>query len=88
MKQDFGDVLWTDVCGVTLQMAERGARFWKVGRRSIACEDNKEVAVLCFGPGFANIIVGPFKVPQSVKINSVNYCFFLSENFLPWYEQQ
>ena len=30
----------------------------------------------------------PFRVPQGVKINSINYHDFLKRNFLPWFKAQ
>ena len=31
-----------------------------------------------------NEVIGPFKVEEGVKLNSVNYCAFLAQNFKPW----
>ena len=31
-----------------------------------------------------NQVVGPFLVPEYLKINSANYSSFLKENLLPW----
>ena len=33
-------------------------------------------------------IVGPFRVPDGVKMKAQSYVAFLKENFLPWYKQQ
>ena len=33
-------------------------------------------------------IIGPFKVDEGVKMNSVNYTAFLDKNFFPWYKAQ
>ena len=35
-----------------------------------------------------NKLIEPFRVPQGLKINSVTYCRFLEDNFLPWLEDQ
>ena len=35
-----------------------------------------------------NRIIGPFKVDDGVKMNSVNYTAFLDKNFFPWYKAQ
>ena len=33
-------------------------------------------------------IVGPFAVPDDVKMNAQLYVEFLNKNFLPWYKKQ
>ena len=33
-------------------------------------------------------IVGPFSVPDGVKMNAESYVEFLKQNFLPWYKKQ
>ena len=33
-------------------------------------------------------LVGPFKVPEGVKITSDAYIKFLTKNFIPWYKKQ
>ena len=35
-----------------------------------------------------NKLIGPFKVPEGVKITSDSYIDFLKKNFLPWYKKQ
>ena len=35
-----------------------------------------------------NEIVGPFLIPDRLKMNSANYCTFLDENFMPWLNSQ
>ena len=91
MKQNFGDVLWTDECRATLDCPDGWARDWVLkGRQAQHCMRRQQGGGdFMFWAGLlGNTIVRPFKVPQGVKINSVNYCSFLSENFLPCYEQQ
>ena len=34
-----------------------------------------------------NTIVSPFRVEQGVKLNSRNYCSFLTRNCMPWYQR-
>ena len=33
-------------------------------------------------------LVGPFRVPESVKMPSVKYVEFLTDHFLPWYKKK
>ena len=33
-------------------------------------------------------IVGPFRIPEGVKLNVAKYCKFLEDNFLPWLNNQ
>ena len=36
----------------------------------------------------ASTLIGPFKVDEGVKLNSVNYCKFLDGTFFTWYNKQ
>lgn len=35
-----------------------------------------------------NEMVGPFRVPEGVKMNAATYANFLKQNFVPWYRKQ
>ena len=34
-----------------------------------------------------NTIIDPFKIEQGVNQNFQNYCSFLKQNFMPWYQR-
>jgi len=34
------------------------------------------------------VLVGPFRVPEVVKMTSANYIEFLTDHFLPWYKKK
>ena len=41
--------------------------------------------VMIWAGVIGNEVIGPFKVEEGVKLNSVNYCAFLAQNFKqPW----
>ena len=33
-------------------------------------------------------LIGPFLLPEALKLNSANYCQFLNQNFIPWLDLQ
>lgn len=86
MKQDFTKVLWTDECRATLD----GPDGWVLKGRHSRNRMRRQQGgggIMFWAGLLGNTIVGPFKVQRGVKMNSVNYCSFLTTNFLPWYER-
>ena len=66
------------------------ARGWVLNGRSSGNRMRRQQGgggVMFWAGLFGNTIVGPFRVEQGVKLNSQNYCSFLTRNFLPWYQQ-
>ena len=43
---------------------------------------------MIWGGIVGDCIIGPFKVDDGVKMNSVNYTKFLDKNFFKWYKAQ
>lgn len=90
MKQDFSKVLWTDECRATLDGPDGWARGWVLNGRQARNRFRRQQGgggVMFWAGLLGNTIVGPFRVEQGVKLNSRNYCSFLTRNFLPWYQR-
>lgn len=90
LKQDFSKVLWTDECRATLDGPDGWARGWVLKGRQSRNRMRRQQGgggVMFWAGLLGNTIVGPFRVEQGVKLNSQNYCSFLSKNFLPWYQR-
>lgn len=91
MKTDFSTVLFTDECRATLD----GPDGWSSGWLRHGCTAPERLRRQQGGGGvmfWAGIIgkelVGPFKIPDGVKITSDSYVQFLKENFLPWFKKK
>ena len=63
-----------------------GALLTKVSH--IDSEGSKEAGVIFWAGIVGDSLIGPFKAPEGVKMNSDNYQEFLTTNFLPWYKSQ
>ena len=90
LKQDFSKVLWTDECRATLDGPDGWARGWVLNGRQSCNRMRRQQGgggVMFWAGLLANTIIGPFRVQQGVKMNSENYCNFLTTNFLPWYHR-
>ena len=46
------------------------------------------VGVMFWAGIIGNMMAGPFRVPEGVKMDSANYADFLKRNFVPWYRKQ
>lgn len=44
--------------------------------------------VIFWGGTLGNEMVGPFRVPEGVKMNAATYADFLKQNFVSWYRKQ
>ena len=84
MKTNFQNVLWTDEARATLDDPDGWTKGWLMKGSSARLRYKRGGGVMIWAGIFGSVIVGPFLVPEGVKLNSVNYCSFLEENFLPW----
>ena len=54
----------------------------------LVCGTNVNKDVMIWAEIIDDEIVGPFLVPDGLKMNSGNYCAFLEENLMPWLNSQ
>lgn len=91
MKTDFSKVLFTDECRATLDGPDGWCKGWvAVGRdRPHRLRRQQGGGGVMFWAGIVgNMMVGPWKVPDGVKMTSLAYIDFLKDNFQPWFKKQ
>ena len=87
MKTDFQQVVWTDESRVTLDGPDGWARGWMLkGREPLTRvkRQNNGGGLMIWAGIVGSTLIGPFRIPQGVKINRLVYCQLLEDNFLPW----
>lgn len=87
IKTNFAKVIFTDESRVTLDGPDGWTRGWVYnGRQSLYRIRRQQGGggVMIWAGIIGNEVIGPFKVEEGVKLNSVNYCAFLAQNFKPW----
>jgi hypothetical protein len=88
MKLNFSNVIFTDECRATLDGPDGFARGWILDGLDVPSRLRRQQGgggVMFWAGLYGNTVVGPFRVPDGVKMNSVGYTTFLSTHFLPWY---
>ena len=91
MKLDFSNVIFTDESRVTLDGPDGWRRGWVLdGHRppEILRRQQGGGGIMIWAGIVDNRMIGPFKVREGVKINSVNYTAFLDDLFFKWYNAQ
>ena len=91
LKTDFQSVLWTDEARATLDGPDGWCKGWLLKGARPRLRYRRQQGgggVMIWAGIIGSNIVGPFLVPEGVKMNSVNYCSFLEENLLPWLNSQ
>ena len=91
LKTNFQNVLWTDEARATLDGPDGWAKGWLLKGNSPRLRFRRQQGgggVMIWAGIIGSEIVGPFLVPDCVKMNSVNYCKFLEANLLPWLNSQ
>ena len=91
MKTNFANVLWTDECRATLDGPDGWSKGWLLTGQSPTIQTRRQQGGggVMFWAGIINdTIVGPFRVPDGLKMNSQSYCNFLETNLVPWMETQ
>lgn len=91
-KSDFSKVVWSDEMRVTLDGPDGWARGWIINGHEPPVRLRRQQGgggLMVWAAIFKDQLIGPFKIPDGVKINSENYCQFLNDNFLKkWYNKK
>jgi len=91
MKVDFSKVIFTDECRATLDGPDGWARGWIIDGEPVPVRLRRQQGgggVMFWAGIVANELIGPFRVPDGVKLNAQSYVEFLSDNFFAWYRTQ
>jgi transposase len=91
LKTDFSSVLFTDETRATLDGPDGWARGWKPKTGWTADRRRRQQGgggVMLWAGIINSSVVGPFMVPDGVKITAASYCDFLEGNFSPWFASQ
>lgn len=90
-KLDFSKVLFTDETRATLDGPDGWSKGWVVygGYRHRRFRRQQGGGGIMIWAGIiGGIMVGPWKVPDGVKMTADNYIAFLREHFEPWFKKQ
>lgn len=91
MKVNFESVIFTDECRATLDGPDGWSRGWLRDGVPIPNRLRRQQGgggIMFWAGIVGNTLVGPFKVPEGVKITSEAYISFLTKHFQPWYKAQ
>ena len=91
VKMDFKNVVFTDECRATLDGPDGWSSGWVLNGRPVGSRIRRQQGDggVMFWAGIKDQdIIGPFRVPQGVKIDSKGYCQLLTDFFLPYLEDQ
>lgn len=91
MKTNFQTVLFTDECRATLDGPDGWSSGWLVDGHPVPTRLRHQQGgggVMFWAGIMGRELVGPFRVPESVKMTSAKYVEFLTDHFLPWYRRK
>lgn len=91
MKTNFEHVLFTDESRATLDGPDGWMSGWLLNGSTPQSKIRRQQGgggVMIWAGIINNQIVGPFRVPDGVKMNAESYVAFLKENFISWYKKQ
>ena len=91
LKTDFSKVIFTDECRATLDGPDGWARGWVAKGQPTPTRIRRQQSgggVMFWAAILDKDLIGPFRVPDGVKINSVGYCEFLQKCFIPWWKRR
>ena len=90
MKTNFQTVLFTDECRATLDGPDGWSSGWLVDGHHVPTRlRHQQGGGVMFWAGImGRELVGPFRVPEGVKITSAKYIEFLTDHFLLWYKKK
>ena len=91
MKTNFEHVLSTDASRATLDGPDGWMSGWLLNGTKPQSRIRRQQGgggVMIWAGIINDAIVGPFSVPDGVKMNAKSYVEFLKKNFLPWYRKQ
>ena len=91
-KTDFQTVLWADEARLLdLNGADGWSKGWVQKGSNLRLRYKRQQGgggIMIWAGIIGNQVVGPFLVPDGLKMNSGNYCSFLEANFLRWMNSQ
>ena len=91
MKTDFKTVLFTDECRATLDGPDGWSGGWLVDGHPMQTKLRRQQGgggVMFWAGIMGREIVGPFRIPEGVKMTSIMYVEFLKQHFLPWFKKK
>ena len=91
MKTNFQTVLFTDECHATLDGPDGWSSGWLVDGHHVPTRLRRQQGgggVMFWAGIMGSELVGPFKVPEGVKMTSAKYVEFLTDHFLLWYKKK
>ena len=90
MRTYFENVLFTDESRATLDCPDGWMSGWPLHGTTPQSKIRREGggSVMIWVEIINNQIVGPFRVPDGVKMCAESYVDFSKKNFLPWYKMQ
>ena len=91
MKTSFENVLFTDESRATLDGPDGRMSGWLLNGTTPQSKIRRQQGgggVMIWAGIINNQIVGPFRVPDGVKMCAKSYVDFLQKSFLPWYKKQ
>ena len=90
-KVNFSNVIFTDECRATLDGPDGWARGWVLDQRQPKLRMRRQQGgggVMFWAGIQGSEIIGPYMVPEGVKINAKAYCELLDQFLFPWLENQ
>src|SRR4029434_6865577 len=91
MKTNFQTVLFTDECRATLDGPDGWSSGWLVNGHHVPTRLRRQQGgggVMFWAGIMGRELVGPFRVPDGVKMTSAKYVEFLTDHFLLWYKKK
>lgn len=91
MKTKFQTALFTDECRATLDDPDGWSGGWLVDGHHVPTRLRRQQGdggVMFWAGIMGRELVGPFRVPEGVKMTSAKYVEFLTDHFLPWYKKK
>ena len=91
LKTDFSKVIFTDECRATIDGPDGWATGCIINGQPTPTRISRQQGgggVMFWAAIVDKDIIGPFRVPDGVKIDSVGYCDLLQKWFMPWWKRK
>ncbi len=91
MKTNFQTVWFTDECRATLDGPDGWSSGWLKDGHHVPTRLRRQQGggwVMFWAGIMGRELVGPFRIPEGVKMTSAKYIEFLTDHFLPWYKKK